>query len=154
MDEGGAYAVEVQFIESMALQGDGRFFIDLNGNPYRDDMLADADFVRRWRFCDEVMGVRVRNALPRNEQTTGIAGPRTTERWTYDGRAGESVRIVLSDDQLVIRLFAPGNLLVAQSASGSLEVVLPATGEYLVHVQGSPNYTNSYLIQAVSGSAA
>ena len=154
MDEGGAYAVEVQFIESMALQGDGRFFIDLNGNPYRDDMLADADFVRRWRFCDEVMGVRVRNALPRNEQTTGIAGPRTTERWTYDGRAGESVRIVLSDDQLVIRLFAPGNLLVAQSASGSLEVVLPATGEYLVHVQGSPNYTNSYLIQVVSGSAA
>ena len=103
----------------MALQGDGRFFVDLNGISYRDDMLADADFVRRWRFCDEVMGVRVRNALLRTEQTAGVAGPRTTEQWTYGGRAGESVRIVLSDDQLVIRLFAPGNLLVAQSASGS-----------------------------------
>ena len=154
MDEGGAYAVEVQFIESMALDGDAQFFIDLNGISYRDEMLVDADFVRRWRFCDEVMGVRERGALASNEQSTGVAGPRSTEQWTYDGRAGELIRVDLSDDQLVVRLFAPGNLLVAESTSGSLDVVLPATGEYLVHVQGSPDYTNGYLIQVISGAEA
>ena len=148
MDEGGAYAVEVQFIEWMALYGDRLFFTDPEGDTYWEEMLYDADNVRWWRFCLDDRGFRERGAVASGTARTGSVGPRTIERWTYSGQAGEAVRIYLSDDQLTVRLLGPDGAAVGESLSGDLTVALPITGTYAIEVHGNPEYTTWYVLEA------
>ena len=145
--EGGAYAIEVLFIEWMALYGDRAFFTDPDGNTYWEEMLYDADNVRWWRFCQDDVGYRDRGAVEFGAAETGSVGPRTIERWTYSGQSGESLRISVSSDDLAIRLIGPDGAAVAGSASGDLTAVLPVAGIYAIEVQGHPGYTAWYELE-------
>ncbi len=147
MAEGGAYAIEVLFIEWMALYGDRAFFTDLDGNTYWEDMLNNADNVRLWRFCLDDVGYRERGAVTRGTAESGSVGPRTIERWTYSGRAGERLGIYLSDDELVLRLIDPDGTLLAESPAGDLTVTLPAAGSYAIEVHGPPDWTTWYSLE-------
>ena len=147
MEEGGAYSIEVQLMEMMALHGDPLFFTDVDGFSYWEELLYDADFVRRWRFCNEVMGLRVRETLTLNTGVVGVVGSRTTEQWTYFGTAGEPVRVLLSSDDLTVRLIGPDGATLAESSSGDIALALPVTGAYLVRVQGVEGYLGEYVLE-------
>lgn len=147
MDEGGAYSIEVQFMEMMALHGDPLFFTDPDGFLYREELLSDADFVRRWRFCGEVMGIRVRETVTLNSSVVGVVGPRTTEQWTYFGTAGEPLRVLLSSSDLTVRLIGPDGATLVESTSGDIALALPATGTYLIQVQGVESYLGEYVLR-------
>jgi hypothetical protein len=141
--EGGAYAIEVRFIEWMALYGDRAFFSDLDGNTYWEDMLNNADNVRLWRFCRDDVGYRERGAVTRGVAESGSVGPRTIERWTYAGQAGERLRIYVNGD-LTVRLLGPDGGLLNESAAGGLTDTLPDTGTYAIEVHGPPDWTTWY----------
>ncbi|MDP6349967.1 MAG: hypothetical protein QF719_02515 [Chloroflexota bacterium] len=145
--EGGAYAIEARFIEWMALYGDRSFFTDLDGNTYWEDMLNNVDNVRLWRFCQDDVGYRERGAVTLGVAESGSVGPRTIERWTYAGQAGEGLRIYLSVDELILRLIGPDGALVAESATGDLTFTLPADGTYAIEVHGPPDWTTWYSLE-------
>jgi hypothetical protein len=71
---------------------------------------------------------------------SGSVGPRTIERWSYAGQAGERLRIYVNGD-LTVRLFGPDGALLDESAAGGLTVTLPATGAYAIEVHGPPDWT-------------
>ncbi len=146
--EMGAYGVEWHFINWLALHSDQAFLTDLDGDPYRDELLQDADFVRWARFCDEGVGIRARGEVGLNEIVTGAIGPKTRAQWTFAGQAGQAVQMQATLYNIVLTLFGPDGAIVAQShPDAGLRVTLPATGTYIIQIHTETENVAQYFLE-------
>ena len=150
--EMGAYGVEWHFINWLALHSDQAFLTDLDGAPYRDELLEDADFVRWARFCDEGVGTRSRGEVGLNEIVTGGFGPRTRVQWTFAGQADQVIRVSATFFDIVLTLFGPNGATVAQSEpDADLLVALPTTGTYVIQLHSEIESVGQYYLEISPG---